>query len=119
MVKNCSSMVREIFTGRFARRDSTETKASSLIYSLAPKPPPRNGTRTRTLFSGQPSSRAISMRTNDGLCEAVWMVSELSVDSATDTSGSSGVCITCCVLKRCSNTRWASLNAFSALPRRR
>ena len=32
-------------------------------------------------FSGQPSSRAISMRTNDGLCDAVWMVSELSVDS--------------------------------------
>ncbi len=70
-------------------------------------------------FSGQPSSRAISMRTNDGLCEAVWMVSDDSRGSATDTNGSSGVCITCWVRKVCSNTWSAAASARSASPRRR
>src|SRR5437899_510135 len=66
------------------------------------------------------------MRTNEGLCEAVWMVSELSVDSATETSGSSGVCITCWVRQRCSNTRSAAVTtrctpptAWAALTSRR
>src|SRR6187402_3459405 len=50
MVKNCSSIVSETFTGFLVIKDKTDTSASSLMYSLAPKPPPRNGTRTRTLF---------------------------------------------------------------------
>ena len=33
------------------------------------------------------------MRTNDGLCDAVWIVSESSRGSATETNGSSGRCM--------------------------
>ncbi len=70
-------------------------------------------------FSGQPSRRAISIRTKDGLCDAVWIVSESSRDSATDTSGSSGVCITCWVRNVCSKTWSAAASACAASPRRR
>ena len=44
------------------------------------------------------------MRTKDGPCDEVWMVTPSSRYSATETSGSSGVCITCWVRKVCSNT---------------
>ena len=59
------------------------------------------------------------MRTNDGDCDAVWMVSPVSVSSATETNGSSGTCSTCWLRKVCSNTCSASAKAFAASPRRR
>ena len=41
---------------------------------MAPKPPPSNDTLTLTLLSGQPSRRAISSRTKDGIWVAVCSV---------------------------------------------
>ena len=59
--------------------------------------------RTRSRFSDHPSSRLTSARTNDGLCEAVWIVNPFgSFSSATVTIGSNVACITLPVRNVCS-----------------
>ncbi len=49
---------------------------------MAAKRHPRCRTFTRTRFSVQPSSRAISIRTNDGICVVVCSVNVSSFSSA-------------------------------------
>ena len=79
-MKNCSSMVSAILTGRRTSSASAVDQRLELDVELGAEAAAEIGRLAPAPGSpASPSSRAISIRTKDGLCDAVWMVTRPSL----------------------------------------